>query len=239
MELRKIRRNTAYGTQTYEQLKYHIISGQIKPGEIINEQQFSEALGISRTPLRDALGLMESEGWIERRGKFRIVAPLRWKDFRDLFEVREPLDTLCLELAMPKVNEKHLRQLNKILDAMRAPLRKDELLYYNKMKLDTDFHQYIAYMTGNHVIIALQGQIREKIVRCSAVSLRYFNISPDFFAGDHMDILESLQNCDLEAGKKALHLHYAWWIERMLKLPEMFHFDPEDDSAVIDEVFDA
>ena len=89
-KIERIEKNELYSSKIYNQLKLLIITGQIKPGTIINEREYSKLLDVSRTPLRDALRLLENEGWIEQVGKNRKIAVLMWKDILELFEIREP-----------------------------------------------------------------------------------------------------------------------------------------------------
>ena len=75
-KIERIEKNELYSSKIYNQLKLLIITGQIKPGTIINEREYSKLLDVSRTPLRDALRLLENEGWIEQVGKNRKIAVL-------------------------------------------------------------------------------------------------------------------------------------------------------------------
>jgi DNA-binding GntR family transcriptional regulator len=226
-----------YGKQTYEQLKYLIISGQIKAGEIINEQKYSEALGISRTPLRDALVLLENEGWLERSGKFRIVSPLRWKDILSLIEIREPMDKLSFELAIRKINNADVNALKDIISSMKRPLVKTDTYYYQIMRLDQDFHKYIAGISQNSFLIKFYQQMDEKFVRASVLSVRISGISNVECANDHNDIIQALENKDLDSGMKALHKHHSVWKDRLNLLPDAYHFARDDESAIINESF--
>lgn len=237
MEIVKIKKKESYGSKVYEQLKYLIISGKIKQGEIINEQEFSEALGISRTPLREALGLMEKEGWIERDGKFRIISPLKWKDIKDLMEVREPIDEVCFRLAIEKITKENIIELKNILNTMKLPKVDDEIYYYSIMKEDTNFHRYIAHTTGNKLLINIHDELAEKIIRSSVLSMRYFNLSVLDFVEDHKLIIECLEKKELERGLEILKNHYASWQKRMMSLPLILNFDPALDDVIIDEKF--
>ena len=64
--LEKIEKNKSYSTKIYQQIKSLIITGKLKAGSNVNEREFASMLGVSRTPLRDALTLLEKEGWVEQ-----------------------------------------------------------------------------------------------------------------------------------------------------------------------------
>ena len=94
--LEKIEKNKSYSTKIYQQIKSLIITGKLKAGSNVNEREFASMLGVSRTPLRDALTLLEKEGWVEQNGKIRMVAPLLWRNILELLEIREPIDMIML-----------------------------------------------------------------------------------------------------------------------------------------------
>ena len=214
-KIERIEKNELYSSKIYNQLKLLIITGQIKPGTIINEREYSKLLDVSRTPLRDALRLLENEGWIEQVGKNRKIAVLMWKDILELFEIREPLDILCFELAFPKVTPEHIGHLRKIIEEMDIFAVRNANDYYTLMKMDTSFHNYFALITGNSQLIKIQ----------------------DSISADHIGILQSVEEGDLEKGKELLHIHYGSWKKRLLVIPERLNFDPQDGDAEIKEEF--
>ena len=236
-KIERIEKNELYSSKIYNQLKLLIITGQIKPGTIINEREYSKLLDVSRTPLRDALRLLENEGWIEQVGKNRKIAVLMWKDILELFEIREPLDILCFELACPKVTPEHIGHLRKIIEEMDIFAVRNANDYYTLMKMDTSFHNYFALITGNSQLIKIQDSISEKVVRSSVLSMKYSMHGGRNFAADHIGILQSVEEGDLEKGKELLHIHYGSWKKRLLVIPERLNFDPQDGDAEIKEEF--
>ena len=236
-KIERIEKNELYSSKIYNQLKLLIITGQIKPGTIINEREYSKLLDVSRTPLRDALRLLENEGWIEQVGKNRKIAVLMWKDILELFEIREPLDILCFELAFPKVTAEHIGHLRKSIEEMDIFAVRNANDYYTLMKMDTSFHNYFALITGNSQLIKIQDSISEKVVRSSVLSMKYSMHGGRNFAADHIGILQSVEEGDLEKGKELLHIHYGSWKKRLLVIPERLNFDPQDGDAEIKEEF--
>lgn len=233
----KIEKNESYSDKVYRLLKQLIISGQIGPGTVINERSFSNILDVSRTPLRDALKILESEGWIEQRGSQRVVAPLRWKDLCDLMEIREKLELMCFELAVPRTTEHDITYLQAILGSMKEQNRTDPSDLYAVMKADTEFHRYIAYISGNRLLLELQNLIYEKIIRSSVLSMRINKANAEIFAGDHEVFIEALKERDFGKAAEAAHIHCENWKKRLLLLPGLLHFDPEDMEYVIEEKF--
>ena len=237
MKIERIEKNELYSSKIYNQLKHRIITGEIKPGTIINEREYSKLLDVSRTPLRDALRLLENEGWIEQSGKNRKITVLLWKDILELFEVREPLDVLCFELAFPRITEKHIHYLEDIIKKMDLRAVTDENDYYSLMKLDTHFHNYFAQITDNSLLIKMQDTISEKVVRSSVLSMKYSMHGGRNFAADHIEIVQGLKEGDLQKCKDLLHTHYGAWRKCLLVIPERLNFSPQDGNVEIKEEF--
>ena len=233
----KIEKNESYSDKVYRLLKQLIISGQIGPGTVINERSFSNILDVSRTPLRDAMKILESEGWIEQRGSQRVVAPLRWKDLCDLMEIRERLELMCFELAVPRTTEHDITYLQAILESMKEQNRTDPSDLYAVMKADTEFHRYIAYISGNRLLLELQNLIYEKIIRSSVLSMRINKANAEIFAGDHEVFIEALKERDFGKAAEEVHIHCENWKKRLLLLPGLLHFNADDMEYVIEEKF--
>lgn len=236
-KIERIEKNELYSSKIYNQLKLLIITGEMKPGTIINEREYSKLLDVSRTPLRDALRLLENEGWIEQSGKNRKISVLLWKDILELFEIREPLDILCFELAFHRIKPEHIRHLYGIIEEMKVSALDNANDYYSIMKLDTSFHNYFARITGNSLLLKIQDSISEKVVRSSVLSMKYSMLGGRNFAEDHISIVHCVENGEIERGKAVLHTHYQAWRNRLLVIPERLNFDPLNGEAEIKEEF--
>ena len=235
--IEKIEKNESYGVKVYRQLKDLIISGTIIPGTVINEREYSQLLGVSRTPLRDAIRMLETEGWIQEEGSSRIVSVFTWRTIKDLLEIREPFEQLTFRLAMENATESDLEKLGSINDRMKQYNGLKDLNYYEAMQNDTDFHRYVGYMTRNRTLVNMQNVMYEKIVRSSVLSMRISHLDPPSFAKTHAPLIECLKAKDAEAGRKAVTEHCALWKGRLIRLPEILGFDTNDDDYVIHEGF--
>jgi DNA-binding GntR family transcriptional regulator len=233
----RLEKNELYSSKIYNQLKHLIISGQLKPGALVNERECSALLDVSRTPVRDAFRILEREGWVENYGKNRRIAPLRWRDILDLIEIREPLDWLLFELAFPKVTQIHIQEMRDIIGEMKHLTDQDKE-YYHAMKLDTDFHSYFAHVSGNRILIDIQNTMSEKIVRSSVLCMQISQYSASQFADEHFEIIDSLEQKNLEKCRELLREHYDNWKGRLLKIPELLKFDPSLTEMEIAEEFD-
>ena len=235
--LEKIEKNENYGQKIYQQIKGLIISGKLKAGSTINEREYADVLGVSRTPLRDALALLEKEGWIEPKGKTRIVSPLVWKDILELIELREPLDMIGFRLAFNKLNKEDFVRLREILKQMEEAAMMSRKDYYTIMRLDTSFHEYINRKSDNSLLIRMTGDLNEKITRTSVLSMKYSQWHTHDYVEEHMRILKYMEAGDFEAACQVLSWHYTSWAQRMMALPKVLGFDPSEKDTPIQEAF--
>ena len=235
--LEKIEKNKSYSTKIYQQIKSLIITGKLKAGSNVNEREFASMLGVSRTPLRDALTLLEKEGWVEQNGKIRMVAPLLWRNILELLEIREPIDMLGFELAFYKYTPEDFAHLHGILQEMMDVTKQDHGSYYSIMALDTSFHRYINRKSGNSILLTFSEEINEKVTRASILSMKYSGKDGNAFAQEHLAILKCMESGDYENACRYLSEHYSAWRQRMLSLPGHLGFDPANLDTKLQEEF--
>lgn len=109
-------------------LRQAILKGELEPGERLMEMQLAEQLGVSRTPIREAIRKLELEGlvlMIPRRGA--IVAKITEKDLKDVLEVRASLERLSTKLACERMEEETIEELREAQEAFKAALRGDDI----------------------------------------------------------------------------------------------------------------
>ena len=148
----------------FKNLRKAILTGELKPGERLMEIHLAEQLGVSRTPIREAIRKLELEGLVTnlpRRGA--MVAEISEKGLRDVLEVRRALDTFCAELACERITEVEKQEL---LEACRsfedAVATGDATLI---ARADVDFHDIIIGATGNDRLVAMLNNLAEQMYR--------------------------------------------------------------------------
>jgi len=131
-----------------------ILDGTLKPGERLIEDRLAELLGVSRNPIREAIRVLETEGFLDvtnRRGSF--VATLTAKQAADLFEVRLALEPLGARLAAQASSPQHIEQMKALLTEAQSAPHKHEL--DDLSELHTRLHSLVFEMTGNAYLIAI------------------------------------------------------------------------------------
>jgi len=155
-------------------LQRWIIDGTLADGERISDGAVAEALGISRTPVREALLILETQGFIEvRRGRDTRVRPIRPQDLYDLYPPLAGLERTAAILAMPRMTEAHIAALKTTNEAFSHALREGRV--YQAMELDETFHEMIVTVADNPYITSfvtlLQLHIRRLKYRFFAQAL--------------------------------------------------------------------
>lgn len=150
-----------------EALREAIVNGILTPGERLMEIQLAEEMGVSRTPVREAIRKLELEGFvvmIPRKGAY--VAGVSFKDVKDVFEIRAALEGLAAGLAAEKVTQEEIEQMERALHYEREPASLEEMV-----QSDTDFHALLYKASRNERLIQILANLREQIQRFRTTSL--------------------------------------------------------------------
>ncbi|WML55149.1 GntR family transcriptional regulator [Neobacillus sp. PS3-12] len=199
--------------QAFESIKNAIIEQSILPGEILYERQLSEMLGISRTPVRESIPLLELEGWVKsvpRKGTF--VCNISEKDVEEVIQIRRAIESLVVELLIPAISDKEIEHIEEIY-GIQAQLIQDKNKFINT---DKDFHIYLAQLSGNVRLSNLMQTISDQ--------LRWFGVralgAPDrneHTLKEHAALIDAIKMRDIEEAKKAVITHINRTREAILK----------------------
>lgn len=135
-----------------QEVRHRIISGQFLPGSKLDEQALAVELGVSRTPLREAIGRLVKEGLVQYRpyqGAF--VRTFTAKEVSDLYTVRRALEETAIRLATARLTEARLATLRELLDEINGALERGDLAEYGEA--DRRFHETIAGYSDNATLI--------------------------------------------------------------------------------------
>ena len=149
-----------------ERLREAIQSSVLKPGQRLMEIQLAEALGVSRTPVREAMRELEMEGFvimIPRRGTY--VSDLSLKDITQVFEIRTVMEELAASLAAVRITEEELAELERILVMISGYIRENNQADF--LKADVQFHQILYEASRNKWLIEIINNLRDHLMRFS------------------------------------------------------------------------
>ena len=176
----------------FNTLREAILKGDFTPGERLMEKQLAERMGVSRTPIREAIRKLELEGlvvMIPRKGA--EVASITGKDISDVLEVRATLEGLAVKLASKKMTMEEL----KVLEAVNNEFRKAAVEKNVKtlIEKDVEFHDIIFNSSNNEKLIHIINNLREQIYRFR-VEYIYKMTSYDALVIEHDEIVKAMMN---------------------------------------------
>lgn len=189
----------------FNTLRQAILRGELKPGERLMEIQLANKLGVSRTPIREAIRKLELEGlvlMIPRRGA--EVAEITEKSLRDVLEVRRALEELSVKLACERITEEQIEELKVAAKEFERVLKNGDVTAY--AEADVKFHDIIYYATDNQRLIALLYNLREQMYRYRVEYLKRTEVHEKLLA-EHQYIIEMLENRNQEEAIAAVCRH--------------------------------
>ena len=191
----------------FNSLREAILRGELQPGERLMELQLASQLGVSRTPIREAIRMLEQEGLaVTMPRKGAEVAKMTLKDMEDVLEVREALDELAVRLACAKITPEQLSLLKEKEQAFVDCTRNQQVKQL--AEADVAFHDVIYEVTGNQKLVTLLNNLREQIYRYRVEYLKNPN-NYEMLIREHEMIVRALENHDIEASEDAMHIHVA------------------------------
>lgn len=174
----------------FHTLQHAILRGEMKPGERLLEIPLAAKLGVSRTPVREAIRKLEQEGlvrMIPRKGA--EVAGITEKDMRDVLEIRRALEELAVKLACEHITEEDKQTLCAAQDKFAQALKSGDVMKIAGM--DVEFHDVIYHAAGNRKLIRLLNNIREQMYRYRMEYLKEEATYPGLLK-EHYELVEAV-----------------------------------------------
>ena len=189
----------------FQTLREAILRGTIKPGERLMEIQLSQQLGVSRTPVREAIRMLELEGLVNmtpRKGA--AVAAISEKSLRDVLEVRCALEELSVRLACERMSWEQFEQL-RTANVKFAQVAEGEDIT-EIAKSDEAFHDIIYYSTDNDKLILLLNQLREQMYRYRIEHIK-IKERRSMLIREHQEIIDALRERDSTTAVLVMRRH--------------------------------
>lgn len=202
-----------------EALRDAISSGVLKPGQRIVEQDLAEELGVSRLPIREAIRQLEYEGLLESvPHKGAVVATVSERDIRELFSLRDALETLAAGLVAQRASPGEVNQLQSIVDQMceQSERRDFERLF----EIDTEFHTMLCTFSQHGRLVkhwnlvygqwrALDSLMDEVPILADLPNEHPIILTLRDFARSHQVIVDAIRIGDIDAARSAMQVHMA------------------------------
>lgn len=189
----------------FNTLREAILKGELKPGERLMELQLAAKLGVSRTPIREAIRMLEQEGLavtIPRKGA--EVAKMTEKDMEDVLQVREALDELAATIACEQITKEELEELKGTMHEFEESTKTKDVKKI--AEADVRFHDIIYQATRNPKLVNILNNLREQMYRYRVEYLKDERNYPTLVR-EHSLIAEGLTKKDKEKVTAAMHTH--------------------------------
>ena len=176
----------------FNTLRQAILRGELKPGERLMEIQLANKLGVSRTPIREAIRKLELEGlvlMIPRKGA--EVAEITEKNMLDVLEVRKALEELAAELACERITQEQIKELKVAAEEFRQTLQSGDVTRI--AEADVQFHDVIFAATDNQRLISLLNNLREQMYRFRVEYLKQKECYPQLLE-EHQQMIKMIES---------------------------------------------
>lgn len=199
--------------QVYEKIKHDIISLKYPPSSILKERELSETLGVSRTPIREAIQRLSQEGWlVPGEGKRLKIRPVTLEDVYGIIQVRNIIEYSAVDMLLEHGESRVLAgQLDMILEEMKKSSEE-----YQFTILDLQFHRLLVSSMKNERIDRFWNTIQEEILRMGLLVIR----GKDRWEGvihEHEQVVTTLWNKDAAQIKEAMKNHLEHSYESLIK----------------------
>lgn len=201
----EIRNYKPLGEVVFEYLRESILNGALRPGERLMEISLAEQMGVSRTPVREAIRKLEKEKFVEmipRKGAY--VADLTAKDILDVLEMRIILEGFAAALAAERMTEEELADLISSYDKFEEAVKEENRSYM--LEMDNEFHNHIFKATKNNKLIEIVKDLHDQFQRFRLI---YFNEFDNYSELQtwHERILKAIKERNASDAREAAEQH--------------------------------
>lgn len=172
----------------YQEIRHRILSGLLAPGSTIGQESLAADLGLSTTPVREALRRLEAAGWVSLAvHREARIAPLSHTELNELYAVRLSLDPMAAELACQAIDAERLERLDELLNEPEPPDLE------RRLKLNRELHRTIYTACGNQTLIDILDQLSDRSDRYRLVLLSESPVMVTTSHEEHTAIVDAIR----------------------------------------------
>lgn len=186
-------------------LQKDILTGKLKPGEKLTEQNLCKTYGVSRTPVREALRQLETDGLVENilnRGAF--VIGMSDQDYEDMFELRKAYEIQAVKWAIERITEEEMDKLEETFEFMEFYTLRDDI--EKMLTINTGFHQVIYEASHNRMLQKLLSSY-QNFLKYKGMESVYDDNYLSTVLEEHRAIFKAFKDKDVKAGALAMEVH--------------------------------
>lgn len=200
-------RTISIADQIFEQLERDILTGKYQRGEVLSELRLSAELGVSRTPIREAVRRLEQENILKETGRGMVVIGISREDMLDMYEIRLRIEGLAARRAAANISDEQLKQMEQTLDLQSFYIDKQEGDSAEQIRdMDSRFHELIYESSGSRAFHETLSALHRKIMKYRSASVSKHSRAL-LSLEEHRAIYDALAAHDSEAAEKAALKH--------------------------------
>ncbi len=199
-----VQKSTPYHLQIYEILKEQILTGKIKSGERLLENKISIELGVSRSPVREALRMLQQDELIIINTNGLIVNPMEYLEMEEIYQCRIATEPYAAKLATKNWTKDDSESLKEIIEKAKQHHERKEFI--KLVEANTFFHDSIVQKCNNSRLVAIIDKLRSLTILSRRAEFECYNRDDEYLV-EHYQILEALTTKDGIVAEKALRNH--------------------------------
>lgn len=199
--------------QAYDILQDWMITGKLEPGTKLKDQELSDMLGISRTPIREALLRLENVGLvITKANSSTTVAPIDLKEASDVYSIVEVLECLAIEQGFNHLRDEHITELEDLNNQFLTKLEEKDNV--SAFQVDNDFHNRLVMLSNNMELSNVLLNLKVKVQR---METHYFGQNNHSYESvkEHQRIIEALKKRDKDSLLQAVRGNWQNSLKRI------------------------
>ncbi|WP_019849245.1 GntR family transcriptional regulator [Desulfitobacterium sp. PCE1] len=199
-----ITKSLPFHLQIYEILKNQILNGEISRGERLYENKISQELGVSRSPVREALRMLEQDELVVVTSTGLVVNPMEFSDMEEIYQCRMAVEPFAAKIAADKLTTEDLDSLRNLVTQARAYHNKNA--YEKVVESNTQFHDIIIQSSGNRRLIGIIEKIRSLIILSRKTEFECYQREGDYL-DEHEEVLKALTERNGAEAERLLRIH--------------------------------
>lgn len=200
-------RTISIADQIFEQLERDILTGKYPKGEVLSELRLSAELGVSRTPIREAVRRLEQENILKETGRGMVVIGISREDMQDMYEIRLRIEGLAARRAAANISDEQLKQMEETLDLQSFYIDKQEGDSAEQIRdMDSRFHELLYEGSGSRAFHETLSALHRKIMKYRSASVSKHSRAL-LSLEEHRAIYKALAAHDGDAAEKAALNH--------------------------------
>ena len=197
--------NAPISTSLLAKLQRDILTGKLKPGQKLTEQELCKEYDVSRTPIREALRQLEADGLVENilnRGSF--VIGMSEQDYEDMFEMRKAYEIQAVEWAIERITDEEMDKLEETFEFMEFYTMRNDI--EKMLVINSGFHQVIYEASHNRMLQKLLSSYQSYLKYKGLEAVKDKDYLTTVLA-EHREIFRAIKEKDVKAGKLAMEVH--------------------------------